>query len=137
VAFLNKILKWMRFFSPKHSEKWMKKELPEIVGRSRDVVIRCCPFPLKEKKKIERRKYLYSDFGSDFRHELIDVQLSDWTMIKQDFDKRNKKTVTVKLPKCKNITVSIECNRLPSRQQFFSDIADALIDALKKNKIQP
>lgn len=121
----------------KTTDNWVEQELSEIAGQSRDVVVHCRPFPFKQKKDGVRRKYVYPDFGSDFRYELMDVQLADWNSLETELEQRKKKTVNVKLAKCKEITIDIECGRLPPKQQFFSDLADAIIDALSKNGIQP
>lgn len=121
----------------KCAKEWVEKELPEIEGESGTIIVRCRPFPFRQKAGGEQRKFLYPDFGSDFRHELMDVQLSDWEGLKEKFAQVGKTVVSVSMKKCAPITVEVECSKLLKPPQFFSDLADAIIDAMEKNSIRP
>lgn len=118
-------------------EEWVEKELPEIVGECGAVIVRCRPFPFRQKAGGEQRKFLYPNFGSDFRHELMDVQLSDWQALTKKFEQTGRIVVSVPMSKCDPITVEVDCSKQLRAPQFFSELADAIIDAMEKNKILP
>ncbi len=118
------------------TDKWEEKEIPEIVGQGRDIMVRCRPFPYRKKQNSSKRYYAYPDFGADLRHELMDVQLQDWGELSTILSQNGEIDVHVKLEQCKDILVHIQCEKLPTQQQFFSDLSDAIIDAMKKNNIR-
>lgn len=142
MALLNRMSRWVRSIQSlvccrMHSGAWVDKWLPEVVGKSKTVVVRCQPFPCKQEANGGKRKYLYSDFGSDFRHELMDVHLSDWNRLKNQLAKDKNITVIVSANMSNSISVEIECVKQLNEQQFFSELADAIIDAMDKYGIQP
>jgi hypothetical protein len=142
VAFLNKIAGWIRqahtlLCSAGCADEWVEKELSEVVGQSGAVVVHCRPFPFQQIASGEQRKFLYPNFGSDFRHELMDVQLSDWQALKKRFEQTRDISVSISMKKCRPMTVEIECSEQLRETQFFSDLADAIIDAMDKNGICP
>ncbi|MEI8121844.1 MAG: hypothetical protein WCI20_07310 [bacterium] len=142
MAFLNKIAGWIRhphtfLCSVGCTDEWVEKELSEIVGQSGAVVVHCRPFFVQQIDGGEQRKFLYPNFGSDFRHELMDVQLSDWQTLKKRFEQTKDISVPLSMKKCRPMTVEIECLGQLRKAQFFSDLADAIIDAMDKNGICP
>lgn len=119
------------------ADKWEEKELAEIVGQSGSVFVKCRPFPFRQKAGGDERRFLYPDFGSDLRHELMDVQLADWGKLERGTGDKRRVCITLSLPK--GIVISVEissCRRLDKRT-FFSDLADAVINALTNSGIRP
>jgi len=67
----------------------------------------------------------------------MDVQLSDWQTLKKRFEQTKDISVPLSMKKCRPMTVEIECLGQLRKAQFFSDLADAIIDAMDKNGICP
>jgi len=121
--------------------KWSDNEFPIIAGQSDGVSVSITPFPYKQKGN--KKKYTYPDFGSDFHNDLFEVQLPDWDILKETFEKSSTVSANVQLPKyAKAIKVDISCSeeyrnsKFYKEEPFYSCLADAIIDAMEKNNIK-
>lgn len=133
---LNKLMERIQSLiaSRNQDSSWAVRELPEISGESENVSVRCYPFPVKENERGVR-KFLYPDFGSDFRHELMDVELANWTALNSAIELNGKVSVTLSHEKIGRVKVDVDCRKMPKKMQFYSDLADAVIDAFNKAKV--
>ena len=84
-----------------------------------------------------KRNYPYPDFGSDFRHELMDVNLSDFDGLQRKLKSTGKIWVLIKIHNFDRITVEIESTPPTNKDQFYSDLADAILDAFEANEFYP
>lgn len=118
------------------NNRWTEKTLPEISGISESVEVKCSPFPVGENSCGDIR-FPYPDFGSEFRHELMDVVLMDWRETEAAIKAKGGIRVTVSTNNMGPINVDIDCKKVSGKMQFYCDLADALIDSFERARIAP
>lgn len=93
-------------------------------------------FPCLIDKESKRCKYIYPDFGTDFRYELIDKKLGDFKSLKSHFEYQSTFLTNLNLKNKYNIEIEFKASNFSDRSQFYSNLADAIINAFKQQKIK-
>lgn len=118
-------------------KNWQPEVLPEIKGTSNGLSVTLRNFPCRLDASSNTRTYRYSDFGTEFLSEINDRQLGEFKDIYPILTAGAVKTVLVRLRDLPPIEVSLSGRPDERKQQFYSDLADALIDAFEKQRIKP
>lgn len=84
-----------------------------------------------------KRKYPHLDFGAEFLLELTNRQLGDFEHVRRVLSAGAGKTAYVRLRDFGAIEVQVTGRASHRREQFYSDLADALIAAFDTHRIKP
>ena len=114
--------------------EWQLEILPELKGSCGGINVVVSRMVCRIDKSSEKRTYAYSDFGFEFLNELHN-QLGEFRDLQKMIVLSNIKKVSLKLRDLPAIYVEIGGSIPDSKEQFYSDIADALIDAFKSQGI--
>jgi len=117
--------------------EWVQEVLPEMQGSVGNLHVRVKLFPCRLDSKTGERTYAYDDFGVEFINELSDRQLSNFEQVCQTLAFGTSKTVSIKLRDLPSFEVELKGKISSSSRQFYSDLADALIEAFKTKGIKP
>jgi hypothetical protein len=117
--------------------EWKPEVVPELKGSYKGLHVVLRNFSCLGDASDGKRKYPYPDFGSEFLSELTDRQLGDFDHVRQVLSADAGKTVYVRLRDLPAIEVQVTGRASSSRQQFYSDLADALIAAFDSHHIRP
>ncbi len=77
------------------------------------------------------------DFANGFASELSERQLSDFPAVASALAEGRQVRVPVKVGGLPEIIVEIQGRASKRSRKFYSDLADAIIDAFDKNGIKP
>ena len=117
--------------------EWKPEIVPELKGVYDGLNVVLHNFPCLVDASDGKRKYAYSDFGREFLAELADRQLGDFEHVRQVLSAGAGKTAYVRLRDLDAIEVQVTGHVSPRREQFYSDLADALIAAFDAHRIKP
>lgn len=124
-------------FGNSNNKKWLEETLPVINGNSPSLDVTINRFPVRKRVGESYWHYRYSNFGNDFITELSDRQLKDFDSFSQLLNAGKIIKVPVKVKELPIIEVEIHGSASSGTRTFYSDLADAIIDAMEKNKIRP
>jgi hypothetical protein len=119
------------------NKEWIDETLSVISGNAADLHVTIYEFPCRKEKHGDRCHYRYRNFGNDFINELSERQLSDYTAVASTLTEGRSVRVPVKVGGLPEIIVEIQGHASPRKNEFYSDLADAIIDAFNKNGIKP
>jgi hypothetical protein len=111
--------------------------LPELKGSHNGLHVVLRNFSCLSDALDGERKYPYPDFGTEFLAELTDRQLGDFDHVRQFLSADAGKTVYVRLRDLPSIEVQVTGRVSSRREEFYSDLADALIAAFESHRIRP
>ena len=118
-------------------KEWIDETLSVISGNQGDLHVAIHSFPFRKEKHGGRWRYRYRNFGNDFLRELTEKQLPDFETIVATLTQGKIIEASVRVGGLPEIIVEIQGRPSSYKQQFFSDLADAIIDAFNKNGIKP
>ena len=116
--------------------KWTPETVAELRGSYRDLNVTIRNFPCLREEGAEDRKYAYSNFGFEFLHKLHE-QLGDLDALGARLKTGAPAHALLTLSSFPLISVEFRGTPDPSRRQFESDIADALLEAFKSIRLRP
>ena len=116
-------------------KEWKPETLPRMVGTFGDICVVVSNFPCRVDKLSGKRTYAYSDFGCEFINELHN-KLGEPEQLRRTVTAAGSKKVLVKLRNLPIFEVEIAGSIPSEKGQFYSDIADALIDAFRSQNIK-
>ncbi len=114
--------------------KWTSEILPELSGSYGGLRVVLSNFPCRVDLLSGKRSYVYYAFGDDFIHALHNA-LGDFEQLRQTLAATGSKKVCIQLPELPLFQVEIT-GSVAGQRQFYSDIADALIEAFASQGIQ-
>jgi len=117
-------------------KEWVDETFSVISGNAAELHITIYDFPCRKAKGGRHWHYRYSNFGNDFITELSERELSDFASTASALTEGKVIRVPVKLKGLSEIVVEIQ-GRPATKREFYSDLADAIIDAMDKNGIKP
>ena len=113
---------------------WEPRLLDKLVGQFGEMTIEILNFPFREDPVDCKRAFRNSDFGFEFLTELHN-QLGDYKTIIETLKISGEKTVFVNLPDLHPMQVTISGDIGKNSAEADSNIADALLNALKGQNI--
>ena len=117
-------------------KEWIDDTFSVISGDAAELHVIIYRFPCRKTRGGKHWHYRYRNFGNDFITELSDRQLSNFTSVASDLTEGKVVRVPVKVKGLPEIVVEIQ-GRPGGKREFYSDLADAIIDAMNKNGIKP
>jgi hypothetical protein len=117
-------------------KEWVDETFSVISGNAGDLHVTIYDFPCRKAKGGQHWHYRYRNFGNEFITELSDRQLSDFTSVASALTEGKTVRVPIRLNGLPQIVVEIQ-GRPSHKRQFYSDLADAIIDAMDKNGVKP
>jgi hypothetical protein len=117
--------------------EWKPEIVREMKGSYNGVHVVLRNFSCLSDASDGKRKYPYPDFGAEFLAELTERQLGDFDHVRQVLSADVGKTVYVRLRNLPAIEAQVSGRGSDSRQEFYSDLADALIAAFDSHRIGP
>jgi hypothetical protein len=117
-------------------KEWINEAFSVISGNTAQLHITIRNFPCRKEKDEKYWHYAYSDFGNDFISELSGNKLSEYSTVASELNEGKILSLPVKLKDLSEITVEIQ-GRSVRKNEFYSDLADAVIDAMERNGIKP
>jgi hypothetical protein len=115
---------------------WVDETLSVISGNAVGLHVTIKNLPCRKPKNDNFWHYRYSKFGNDFIAELSDRQLKDFDSVASALTQGKVVRVPVKVKELPEVSVEIQ-GRPGGKREFYSDLADAIIDATEKNGIKP
>lgn len=116
---------------------WKPQVIGDLSGTSNGISVLLRNFPCRVDDADGSRTYAYGDFGSEFLQELSDHQLGDFDLVNRTISSGAEKSVYVKLRDLAPFEVRVSGRITGKRDQFYSDLADALIEAFRSQSIKP
>jgi hypothetical protein len=126
-----------RMFGFFRRRDWKPEVLPQLEGSFAGLHVLIRNFPCLSDSSSGERKYRYGDFGSEFHAELIHRQLADFEHVRQILAAGARKTVLVRLRDLPTIQVEVQGRPSDKPAQFYSDLADAPIEAFQSQQVRP
>ena len=128
------LIEMLGLFKRRH---WKSEVIPELVGAYDGLTVVLRNFPCRVDLSDGTRKCPYPDFGAGFIYELTERQLGEFEQLRQILATGAEKTAYVRLRDLVPIEVRISGRAATRRDQFYSDLADALIVAFESHRIKP
>lgn len=119
------------------SRNWKPQVIGDLRGTSNGISVLLRNFPCRVEEADGSRTYAYDDFGAEFLQELSDRQLGDFDLVNRTISAGAEKSVYVKLRDLSPFEVRVSGRIAGKRDQFYSDLADALIAAFKSQSMEP
>ena len=116
---------------------WISDVLPEMHGTAGGIQIVIRAFPCRLNPDTGERTYAYADFGVEFIEELSYRQLADFEQLRRSLASGVSKTVFIQLRDLSRFSVELKGPISSGHRPFYSDLADALIDAFQAKCIKP
>ena len=116
---------------------WTSEVIASIRGSAAMLKVVVAPFPCRVDRASGDRTYAYAEFGSEFIDELSKIQLKDFADLKRILDSGNTRAVFISLRHLPPMRIEVSGSAGNSEHQFYSDLADALIDAFQSERIKP
>jgi hypothetical protein len=116
--------------------RWVEEIVPVASGTCDKLAVTLRNIPCLTDGATGDRKYRYGDFGHQFLNELHN-QLEDFEDLRTKLGAGSGANAIVDLPSMPAVTVELRGIVNASKGQFYSDIADALLDAFKSIRLRP
>lgn len=117
------------------SREWKPEVLPEMSGSYQRIKVKVRNFPCLREAKSEIRQFATADFGNVFLMALCE-QLGDFKFLRARMQTGAEVHAFVTLAAYSPIAVEISGDPDISREQFNSELADALIEAFKSVRLR-
>jgi hypothetical protein len=116
--------------------RWYEEILPAMVGSYSGLTVELAGVPCRTDEESREHRYRYSDFGFEFIEELH-RQLGEFSTVRQALQANRSMSATVHVRDLPPISVRLSGAPPKSKKAYFSDLADALIDAFEKHGLKP
>lgn len=119
------------------SRNWKPQVIGDLRGTSNGISVLLRNFPCRVDEADGSRTYAYDDFGAEFLQVLSGRQLGNFDLVDSTISSGAEKSVDVKLRDLSPFEVRVSGRTTGKRDQFYSDLADALIEAFRSQSIKP
>ena len=116
--------------------RWIEEVVPVANGAYGQLAVTIRNIPCRIDEASRDRKYRHGDFGHQFLNELHD-QLGRFEDVRAKLAAGSVVNAIVELPSTPAISVELRGQASASKGQFYSDLADALLDAFKSIRLRP
>ena len=116
---------------------WVEDRLERLEGSSDTVRVAISNFPFRTDKGSGARRFVPNDFGNRFITELTERALPPYESLAPMLAAGTPVRAHLQLPGLPLIQVEVSGSAPISAKRFYSDLADALLDAFEKQKIKP
>jgi len=116
--------------------EWESAILPQMKGVYGGIHVVISNLPYRLDRLRGKRTYAYPDFGAEFIDQLHS-KLGDFEQLRRALAVSGSKTVFIELRELPEFQVEITGSISEKKRQFYSDIADALIEAFQSQGISP
>lgn len=116
-------------------KEWVDETFSAISGNAAELHVTIYNFPCRKAKGGSHYRYRYSNFGHEFITELSGKQLSDFESAATILNEGKVVRVPVRVKGLPEMAVEIQ-GRPGNKRVFYSDLADAIIDAMAKYNIK-
>lgn len=117
--------------------QWRAEVIGEMTGSFVKVVVRVRNLPCLFEASSGKHRYHYKDFGSEFIEELTERQLPGFEELVRILNAGAAANALVRLRELGPIEVQVTGKITVSSREFYSDLADALVEAFKTHQLGP
>lgn len=116
---------------------WQPELVAELRGSYGGLAVCIRRFPCLADTSDGRRKFRYPDFGAEFLAALTDQLPGNANELRAALSGGEARTVLVQLRDLEPVEVQLAGQPPATSREFHSDLADAIISALKSAGVQP
>ena len=116
--------------------RWHDEILPDLVGTYSGLTVELSGVPCRTAEESNEHRYRFADFGFEFINELHG-QLGEFTTVRESLIAKRGISATVNIRDLAPIFVRLTGVPPKSRREYFSDLADAIINAFGKQGLKP